>query len=186
MPTPCGTPLTRWVPVADPPVDPPPVNVPVPAPVPVPPLPLLWTPGTVPPGAVPGRAPLGATVLPLDGTPSPWLPLPAALLPRPCTVDPQPASSSTAAVAPSGPCKRRILISRPNRVLHSGSEPAAEVHTGDATAVVAGEVAAHALGRTVRDDVLIAVAGDDGEREHRLLLGHLFALLPQGRGHLGL
>src|SRR5437763_14160336 len=115
MPTPCGTPLTRWVAVGAPPLEPPPVNVPVPPPAAGPP-PLTCPPGTVPAGAVPGSAPFGATVPLLVGTPSPWLPPPAALLPRPCTVDPQPARTRTAAVPANGPRRRRILTSRPNCV----------------------------------------------------------------------
>src|SRR3954451_10451856 len=181
MPTPCGTPLTRCVVVGDPPVEPPPVKVPVV----VPPLPLTCPPGATAPGVVPGSAPPGPTVLPLDGTPSPWF-CPAALLPSPCTVDPQPASKMAAAVAAIGARKRRDVMSGSDRVRRSGGQPAAEVDSGDATALVAGEVAAHSLRRPVRDDVRVAVAGDNGQRVHRLLLRNFLALLTQRGGHLGL
>src|SRR4051794_10300938 len=182
MPTPWGTPLTRCVPVGCPPVEPSPVNcVPVPVAAPGTGAP----PGTVAPGAAPGRPPVGATLLPFVGMPSPWLPAPPLLLPSPCTVDPQPASSMTAAVAAIAGLTRCSFISCSDRVRHSGSQPATEVHTGDATVVVTGEVTAHSLCRPVRDDVLVAVAGDDGEGEHRLLLRHVLPLFAQCGSHLG-
>src|SRR3954464_2703059 len=181
MPTPCGTPLTRCVVVGDPPVEPPPVKVPVV----VPPLPLTCPAGATAPGVVPGSAPPGPTVLPLEGTPSPWF-CPAALLPSPCTVDPQRASTMAAAVTAIGARKRRDVMSGPDRVRHSGGQPTAEVDSADTTALIAGEVAAHTLRRPIRDDVRVAVAGDYGEWVHRLLLRHVLALLAQRRSHLRL
>src|SRR3954452_19221923 len=76
--------------------------------------------------------------------------------------------------------------SRRHRVLHLGGQATAEVHAVDVSVGVTGEVPPHALRRPVRDDVLVTVAGQDGERDRGLLLVDVLPRLAQHGEHLRL
>src|SRR5690348_4503896 len=80
-----------------------------------------------------------------------------------------------------------LIVSGSDHVvgLDAGRQPAAEVHTVDSAVGTAREVAAHALGRSLRDDVLVATR-QQCEREWRLVLGDVFTGLAQRSSHFRL